>query len=244
MVMIMSDEKVKQNKVVIGVIGILMYLLLSSLAKLPLQLFNIDYDNMSLGMKQMYLIGYNFFIMFMFFLLYKEDLINSFKDFRKNYKLYFKKYIKVWLIALVVMYISNMAIAILKYKLTGSIGVASNEETIRETLTLAPFYTFISASIYAPFVEELTFRKSFRNIFSKDWAFILISALVFGGLHVFNSGMSYFDLLYLIPYCAPGVAFAYILAKSGNIWNSISLHFLHNTILMILQIILLVKGVL
>lgn len=227
-----------------GVIGFALYFILSYSAIIPLKLCGVDYNNLSIGYKQVYLICYNLFTMLVFIFLYRKSLKVNLKDFKANFKTYFHKYFKVWLIALAVMYVSNIFIALLRYKLTGEIGVASNEETIRETLTLAPFYTFISASIYAPVVEELTFRKSLRNVFNNDILFIVVSAFIFGGMHVFTSGMTWFDLLYLIPYCAPGVAFAYILAKSDNIINTISLHFLHNTILMILQIVLMMRGLL
>lgn len=244
----MNDKKEHYKKelrnCIVGVIGFALYFIMSYAVYIPLNIANIDYNSMSINAKQIYLILYNLFTMFLFIYLYKSVLVRDFKDFTKNFKTYLKKYFKVWLIAIVIMYISNVAILALKYKLTGEIGIADNEQTIRDTLTLAPFYTFISASLYAPFVEELTFRKSLRNIFSNDIAFIIISSFVFGGMHVFTSGMTWFDLLYLIPYCAPGVAFAYMLVKSDNIFNSISLHFFHNTSLMILQVILLVRGLL
>ena len=93
-------------------------------------------------------------------------------------------------------------------------------------------------------MEELTFRKSIRNIFNNKIVFIIISSFIFGGLHVLTYDIKLLDLLYLIPYCAPGVAFAYILVKTDNIFNTISLHLIHNTILMTLQVILLTKGML
>ena len=70
--------------------------------------------------------------------------------------------------------------------------------------------------------------------------FIIISGIIFGGLHVITGFSSPIDLLYLIPYCAPGFAFAYILADSDNIFIPISLHFMHNGILIALQFMLLI----
>jgi membrane protease YdiL (CAAX protease family) len=58
-----------------------------------------------------------------------------------------------------------------------------------------------------------------------------------------NSGGSSYehltDLLFIIPYSIPGFIFAYVYTKSKNICIPISLHFIHNGIMMSLQILLL-----
>lgn len=244
----MKDKKISSNEqtyeALKGTIGFFLYFVLSYGTTIPLILLGVDYTNMSMTAKQIYLILYSLLTVFIFFLLYRKDLIKEAKDFKNNFKTYFQKYFKYWLFALAIMYVSNLVIAFIKYKTTGSISVAGNEENIRETLIKAPFYTFIAASFTAPFIEEMTFRKSLRKVFNNDWVFIIISSFIFGGLHVFTTNVTPIDLLYLIPYCAPGVAFAYILVKSKNTFNTISLHLLHNTLLMILQVVLLTRGML
>ena len=242
-------EKIKSiydpNKSIIkGVVVFLLYFILSYSATLPLKLLNVDYANLNINIKQTYLILYNLMIIVIFIFIYRNELKNEFKDFKANYKTYFKGNIKYWLIALAVMYVSNLVIAFIKYQSTGDLGTAANEEAIRQTLKAAPVYTFISAAIFAPIVEELTFRKSLRHILKNKIAFIIISAFIFGGLHVFTDNVTLVDLLYLIPYCAPGVAFAIILVKTDNIFNTISLHLLHNGILMLLQLVMLFRGLL
>ena len=131
------------------------------------------------------------------------------------------------------MMISNIFIN----KITNTI--PGNEETIRQTFNKAPIYMFFSAVIFAPFTEEMVFRNSIKNIITNKYAFIITSGLVFGGLHVIGNINTIYDLLYIIPYATPGIAFAYILQKTDNIFISMGIHFLHNGILMILQIILL-----
>ena len=90
--------------------------------------------------------------------------------------------------------------------------------------------------IYAPIIEELIFRRSIRNIIPINSLFILVSGLVFGGLHVVTGYTGPIDLLYLIPYCTPGFIFAYILTKTDNVLVSASIHFMHNGILVAIQI--------
>ena len=64
---------------------------------------------------------------------------------------------------------------------------------------------------------------------------------MFGALHVVTSYTNTTDLLFIIPYSIPGCAFAYMLVKSDNICVPISMHMLHNTIMIIFQIIALMR---
>ena len=70
----------------------------------------------------------------------------------------------------------------------------------------------------------------------------MISGILFGSLHVVTSFENIVDLLYIIPYSAPGIAFAYMLTKYNNIFVSMGFHFMHNGILMALQFALLILG--
>ena len=58
-------------------------------------------------------------------------------------------------------------------------------------------------------------------------------------MHVISTLENLVDLLFIIPYSIPGFIFAYIYSKSKNIFVPISLHFIHNGIMMSLQILLL-----
>ena len=59
-------------------------------------------------------------------------------------------------------------------------------------------------------------------------------------MHVVSSFESFSDLIYIITYSIPGFVFAYTLVKSENIFVPISLHMFHNTLTVIMQIILLI----
>ena len=69
-----------------------------------------------------------------------------------------------------------------------------------------------------------------------------MSGLIFGGLHVVGNINHWYDLLYLIPYCTPGFIFAYIMSKTNNVFVSMGLHFLHNGMIMSLQVLLIMLG--
>ena len=118
-------------------------------------------------------------------------------------------------------------------------GISGNEESIRKQFEIAPIFTYISAVFLAPVLEESIFRLSFRNIIENKYIFIIISGLVFGGLHLI-SGIDSLTLLplYLIAYCSFGFIFAYMFIKTNNIFVSMGFHLMHNGILMSLQFLI------
>ena len=98
--------------------------------------------------------------------------------------------------------------------------------------------TIIITSIFAPFIEELIFRFSLRKIIgNRKYLFILVSGLLFGTAHVISYITGLSDLLYIIPYAIPGFTLAYVFVDSDNIYVPIGLHCLHNTLTLLLQLL-------
>ena len=97
-----------------------------------------------------------------------------------------------------------------------------------------------SISIYAPFIEELIYRKAIKDCFIpykqnkiNKYLCVITSGLIFAALHVIDSG-SAIDYIYIIPYLSLGIAFALLYYNTNNIFSTISLHFLHNTVTLLL----------
>lgn len=235
-------ENVKNSKIInysknalLGLACLILYFIIPNIQLEFLSLFNVDYSAMSTTFKIIYLIIWEILTICIILGILNKKIIRDFNNIKKNHKEYYKKYFKFWLISVAVMMISNFIINVL---ITD--GIAANEQTLRDTFKISPLYIFFSSVIYAPLVEELVFRQSIKNIIPNKILFIIVSGIVFGGLHIITGFTNLIDLLYLIPYCAPGFAFAYILADSDNIFIPISLHFMHNGILIALQFMLLI----
>ena len=217
----------------IGLATIIVYCMTTILELIVLYSLKVNVNNMSITAKTIYLISCEVLIMGIIGLLNHKKLEKNIKDIKKNYNDYFKKYLKVYILALVIMMISNLIINLLTN------GIAGNEQSIRDIFNKAPVYMFFSAVLFAPFTEEMVFRQSLKNIITNKKAFIIASGLIFGGLHVIGNINSLYDILYIIPYATPGIAFAYMLDKTDNILVPMGIHFLHNGLLMTLQIIVL-----
>lgn len=218
---------------IIGMSTIFLYMLRPIMRLIILIIEKINPNNLSTTSQMIYITLFEIMIASIIVLINNEKLIKNIKDFKKNYKTYLQKYLPYYILGLIIMMTSNIIIN----SLTGTI--AGNEQAIQETLTKSPIYIFIQAAILAPFIEEMVFRQSIRNIITNKTTFIIASGLIFGGLHVIGNISTIYDILYIIPYATPGIIFAYILTKTDNIFVPISIHFIHNFLLVTLQIILL-----
>ena len=93
-------------------------------------------------------------------------------------------------------------------------------------------------------MEELVFRKSIKKIIPQKYLFILVSGIFFGSVHVIGQAEHLVEYLHIISYSIPGLVLATAYQKSDNIFVSTSIHFFHNTVLLIGQIILMIGGIL
>jgi hypothetical protein len=212
---------------------LILYIVMMSIPIDSLYLFGINYNNLSIIAKQIYLIIYESLLLFIIFYIYKKDIINNFKDFKINYLKYIKKYYIYWFIMLFLMILSNKIITIFT-----TTNISENEQIIIKQLNIMPIYILITTILISPILEELVFRISFKKMFpNTNIVFILSSGIMFGFIHVIGSINKLIDLLFIIPYSIPGFIFAYLYTKSNNIFVPISIHIFHNLIMMLIQII-------
>jgi len=170
--------------------------------------------------------------MLLLFLIFRKSLIKEFKDYIKNFKQYFMFGLKYWAIGLSLMFLSN--IVIYHFYPVG----ASNESLVQEALKTFPLYMCFSTIIYAPFTEEIIFRKSLKNVFTNNFMYIIFSGFLFGFAHTLTNIGNTMELLYIIPYGSVGAMFAYMYAKTNNIFVPMTFHFMHNSISVIFSLLL------
>lgn len=232
----LKEKKFNLKDKIIGIGVIILYLVMSSIPFQFLALLGINYLKLNLIARVIYLLFYEALLAVIIIYIYRKDFIPDFKDFKKNWLNYLDKYLKYWLLILVLMVISNLIVS--NFTTTT---ISQNQSAILTLIKKVPIYTFISTAIIAPITEELVFRLSIRKIIPKlNILFILVSGLVFGSLHVIGAYNNPIDLLFIIPYTIPGCIFAYLYVKSNNICVPISIHLIHNLVLVTIQMFLLV----
>lgn len=190
-------------------------------------LLNLDLSSWNYILKYIFIYSLDLIPLIILLVIYKKDLIRDWKNFKSNWKKYAEDYIKFWILGIVFMSFSNSIIAVFT-----SNAVGNNEELVRQITDSLPVYSVITTCLFAPLIEELAYRKTLKNIFNIKWLSILASGLIFGAAHVIGTYETLTDWLYIIPYGALGSIFMYIYYDSDNIWTTISLHFIHNSILM------------
>ena len=203
--------------------------LYSSIVVGVLNSLGIDILSFSLIKKCLSLILIDLSLMIIFYLIYRKELNKEFFKYIRHFGEYFSFGFKWWIIGLCIMIGSNLIIQIIYPS------VANNEAAIQNAMASMPLYIAFSSCFFAPFVEEIIFRKSLRKVFNNDFLFILMSGLLFGLVHNLTS-LDSGQVLYMIPYGAFGCVFAYMYTKTRTIFTSMMFHFIHNTVLVFISL--------
>ena len=183
------------------------FLLLTSFVMALLTLF-IKNENLA------YLFTYLSLAIF-FIIFYKDRIINDAKNLKKDLSL---KNILIPISLFILCFIVNaILIQLLKVE-------ANNEIIVEKTLLSSPLLTIPYMCIFAPIVEEMTYRLPYK----KNKLSIFISTLVFALLHIVYK--TPIDLIFIIPYfiLSSGLSYAYF--KNENILMSIIMHIINNSI--------------
>ena len=229
----------KKSKILPLITFIALIFLMAYLPSIPIKLLNININKFTKNTLILYTFICDLIYMLTIFLIYKKDITKDFKDLKNNFRKLFELSFKYYLIGLLLMITSNLIIS-----LVFSSANANNEEIIREYIDLYPLYMLFSVSIHAPFVEEMIFRKAIHDCFKpykennfNKYFYIILSGFIFAGLHVVGLSDNLIDYIYIIPYLSLGFAFASLYQKSNNIFSTIMMHFLHNTITILLYLL-------
>lgn len=211
------------NKILMIFKSIGMMLLLILFSTIFFSILNINPNNISDKMYVVYLTTSELILTVIYFAIYRKTLVNDFKEFKKDINGNLELAFRYWAVGFAIMIVSNLFITVILGKT-----IAGNEEAVRNYIGAAPMLMAISTVLFAPINEELTFRKSIRDAINNKWAYVLLSGIIFGGLHVISYVSSPLDLVYLIPYCSLGISFALLYYRTNNIFSSISMHMMHN----------------
>lgn len=141
-----------------------------------------------------------------------------------------------------IMYVSSIGMSLLISIITQQT-TSNNQQGLNELLGEAPVFTVLLAIVFAPIVEELVFRGAFYRYFRNQrsfWFPLILSSSLFSLIHLSTAiaQQQWMDLWYFPLYAMLGGFIAYAYEKTGNIYGSILLHFIHNTVGMLLALLI------
>ncbi len=167
------------KKYFINILTFLFYFIYFELIVMLINYLGFDYNSFSYNKKVLLLFISNLLFMIYLLVIYRHELKDDLKDYKKNFKDYINKYLIYYVIGVALMAGSNLILQ----KITG-LELSGNESTLRELIKSIPIYMGFSTVLYAPFVEEIIFRKSIRNVTKNKKVFVLLSGFIFGILHI------------------------------------------------------------
>ncbi len=165
--------------------------------------------------------------------LLKESLVGLRHNFTKTL-------LTPWVI-FPLMYLTSIAVAMATMWVSGQ-AMPGNENAIDQLFTQSPMFTLALTIVFAPIVEELVFRGAFYRYFRSKgyfWLPILLSSLSFALIHISVAlSMGNWTELWFLPlYGTLGVFLCVAYEKTGNLYGAILLHFIYNSVSMILAML-------
>lgn len=165
--------------------------------------------------------------------VYFKQLKHDFKIFKEYFREYSSLVFKTWGKALVV----TMIVSLILQIVTG-VEKANNQINLQESFKTMPVFIALLSTLYAPIAEELMFRGTIRKFIKNKKAFILVSGILFGLLHVIDDSKTLAEFSYVIVYSVLGMYLSTLYVKTNNLCANIFMHFLQNTLSVIGMLLL------
>ena len=225
------NKSINIKNLIIFFVMLALFLTLDYILLIGYQLFNgVIKTSTTVGVIIIFL---KYFILISIFIVrYHKYLKEKWFDFIKNIKKYFEISFKYWVLGFIIMIVSNY---IINYFFKG---LGQNEENVQLLIKKIPVIAFLLTTLFAPFVEEMIFRKYLQDSFKNKLLYMIASGLLFGFVHVMGANNP-LEYLLIIPYGALGFMFAKTVWETDNIYSSIMMHMLHNGTLTILSIMVM-----
>jgi len=228
----------KNKKLIIDIFKALIVFIVffcsSFIKRLLCTIFDIKIKGMSTSTNLLLTFIVYVIIIALFIILYGKEFKVEWKNFTSKLGKNLDTSLKYYGIGFLGMIFFNIIINfILK------LGQSQNENAVQSLIKAAPFFMIVYAGILGPIVEELVFRKSFKNVFKNKWVFVIVSGILFGFVHIVGFELKTpLEFLYILPYGSLGAMFAYMDYEVDSTFPSITMHMLHNTVLVILSVVL------
>ena len=167
----------------------------------------------------------NFLLLFLIVIIYLESIKIDLKKLRKDFKKLYFKAGKIFLIGFVIYTIVSAVVVELVPN-----GLNESVDSLLHIYDKTPFLLLLSTVVYYPIVEELVFKKTFKDFIKSKWMFIIITAFINGAFEIMLSYTSVINLINIIPAIVFYGMLSYIYYDTDNVIVSISFRMMYNLI--------------
>jgi len=225
---------VKMKKLTLSISVILLYFLWPYFS-------NFIINSANLGNSILINILSNFVCLTLILLIYFNDLKKDLKKYIKNYKNYTKKTFKYFLYGLLGYVLINfiIAISLQSFNISNDNINALESEFANNIIPL-----IITTMFYYPIIEELVFKKTFKDIIKNKWLFVIISAFANAFFAYAFSATNVITLVYIIPSTIFYMGLSYSYYESNNIFVPIIYRIIYNAIpniALLIETLLIIK---
>lgn len=182
-------------------------------------------------------LSYLIFLIIIIF-IYHKDLKKYYKELKKD-----KKKTKSLLLYFVIFFListvlSNIILNIVEQNTNIDFNVDASSQTIFSLFKIFPtgtlFVVFFTC-IFIPFVEELVFRKSLRDVINNNIMFIIVSSLISWYFQVSLLNPSLPEFILAISTLLNSIFASFIFIKKDNILYSILPRMMYNIVICLIQ---------
>lgn len=153
----------------------------------------------------------------------------------ENFNIMFQKSIKqIWITVAVVVigclayFLLNFVFSSIQTAINGSNSLSNNQSGLEMYVSddLGIIALFLSSVIFAPIIEEFSYRMIFSEITDNKWYSVVLTVIFFAFLHVQQTA----DFSHIFVYFALGIVNGLIYWKLKNVTPCILVHLITNLV--------------
>ena len=199
-------------------------------------LFEFDGDKLLASLMPSAIANYLQYLLYVVLALYgsflfKDKLIQQWKEIRKTKRKFFFGVLKGWLFFILMTGIFEFVSEMLR-QFFGLVGQGLNQSNIQSAFQEQPILIAVLACVIGPLVEELFFRQTLLRYLRKSlptWLSIFIVGFAFALTHIHSLDLS--EWVGAVGYLGTGLAFSIIFVKEKeNIYYPLLVHMLSNSL--------------
>lgn len=174
----------------------------------------------------------DFILMIVIISIYFDGLRNDFKNLRNDFKKLILKGGKIFLVGFLLYTLVSSIFVILVPN-----AVNDNANSLLNVFDKSPVFLFIITMFYYPIIEELVFKKTFKDVLKNKWFFIITTAIINASFEVVLSYQNIYNLVNIIPTAVFYGMLSYIYYETDNIFVSMGYRMIYNLIPFLLALL-------